>query len=135
MANNTTLDKFQQFIDKTEKNVIALDFDGVIHNHDKGFHDGTIYGNPIEGTKEALEILSRDYQLIIYSCKCNPNRPLINGKGGIELMWEWLEKWDLKNYISDIVVSKPNAICYIDDKGIRFESWEQILNKFNEKPN
>ena len=45
-------------------------------------------------------------------------------------MWEWLEKWNLKNYISDIVVSKPPAICYIDDKGIRFESWGQILSEF-----
>ena len=97
--DSTILDKFQQFIDKTEKNVIALDFDGVIHNHDKGFHDGTIYGNPIEGTKEALEILSHDYQLIIYSCKCNPNRPLIDGKNGIELIWEWLDKWGFKDYI------------------------------------
>jgi hypothetical protein len=127
---NTTLDKLQQFIGDTEKSVIALDFDGVIHNHDKGFHDGTIYGDPIEGTKEALENLSSNYKLVIYSCKCNPHRPLIDGKGGIELMWEWLEKWDLKNYISDIVVSKPPAICYIDDKGIRFESWGQILNEF-----
>ena len=36
-----------------ELNNIAIDFDGVIHTFDKGFHDGTCYGKPIKGTEEA----------------------------------------------------------------------------------
>jgi hypothetical protein len=37
--------KLNEFIEiiHNSKNVIALDFDGVIHNDSKGFFDGTIY--------------------------------------------------------------------------------------------
>ena len=37
---------------------IAIDFDGVIHNFDKGFHDGTCYGDPLPGSLEALKKIS-----------------------------------------------------------------------------
>ena len=35
---------------ETDKLNLAIDFDGVIHNMDKGFHDGTCYGEPILGS-------------------------------------------------------------------------------------
>ncbi len=44
---------------------IAIDFDGVIHTFDKGFHDGTCYGNPIEGSLEALREIAKEYNIII----------------------------------------------------------------------
>ena len=122
---------FIKYVSTSEK-TIALDFDGVIHNDTKGFHDGTIYGTPIEGTKDALIELSKSYKLVIYSCKSNPNRPLINNKTGTELIWEWLEQWDMKQYISDVVINKPNALLYIDDRGLKFESWNQIMRQINE---
>ena len=34
-------------------NNIAIDFDGVIHTFDKGWNDGTCYGDPIPGSIEA----------------------------------------------------------------------------------
>ena len=122
---------FIKYVSTSEK-TIALDFDGVIHNDIKGFHDGTIYGTPIEGTKDALIELSKSYKLVIYSCKSNPNRPLINNKTGTELIWEWFEQWDMKQYISDVVINKPNALLYIDDRGLKFESWNQIMRQINE---
>ena len=64
---------------------------------------------------------------MIYSCKANPNRPLVNGKTGVELMWEWLEEHNLKNYINDISYIKPNAKYYIDDKAIRFLNWQMVM--------
>ena len=122
---------FIKHVNASEK-TIALDFDGVIHNDTKGFYDGTIYGNPIEGTKDALVELAKSFKLVIYSCKSNPDRPLINGKTGTELIWEWLEQWNMKQYISDVVVNKPNALIYIDDKGLKFESWRQTMRQINE---
>lgn len=59
---------------------IAIDFDGVIHTFDKGFHDGTCYGEPIEGAIDAIKELSKDWNVIIFSAKCREDRPLIHGK-------------------------------------------------------
>ncbi len=107
---------------------LAIDFDGVIHKNSKGFHDGTIYDDPIPGTKEALEILSKKYTLVIFTCKTIAERPLVNGKTGTELIWEWLKKHDMDKYITEITGVKPIALFYIDDKAIKFANWEQTLN-------
>tara|TARA_Y100000593_G_C4302406_1_gene334048 strand:- start:827 stop:1213 length:387 start_codon:yes stop_codon:yes gene_type:complete len=110
---------------------LAIDFDGVIHKSSKSFHDGTIYDEPVDGVGEALKKLSKDYTLIIYTCKANPDRPLVNGKTGIELIWEWLEKYDFDGYIEDITYTKPNAKYYIDDKAVRFTNWDSVIGEIN----
>lgn len=120
------INDFIKYVKESQK-TIALDFDGVIHNDIKGFYDGTIYGKPIKGTKEALKKLSNKYRLVIYSCKSNPKRPLINNKNGTELIWEWLKHWEMEPFIDDIVVNKPNALYYIDDKAISFDNWGNVL--------
>jgi histidinol phosphatase-like enzyme len=125
-----SLENFTKKIEESKK-VVALDFDGVIHNDSKGFFDGTIYGNPIEGTEFALKYLSERYKLVIFSCKSNPERPLVENKTGTELIWEWLEHHNLKQYISYVVWGKPNALVYIDDKGLRFSNWSQTLYDLN----
>ena len=111
---------------------LAIYFDGVIHKSSKSFHDGTIYDDPVDGVEDALKKLSKDYILIIYTCKANPERPLVNGKTGIELIWEWLKKYNLNKYIEDITYIKPNAKYYIDDKGIRFTDWNQTIKEVYE---
>ena len=85
----------------------------------------------IENVKNSLEYLSKSYKLIVYSCKANPERPLINGKTGTELIWEWLEIHSLNQYIENVTYDKPNARYYIDDKGIRFNSWDDTLRIIN----
>ena len=119
------------FLAETEhnvNNVLCLDFDGVIHNDYLGFYDGTIYGNPIDGSIEAIIELSKKYKIVIYTCKANPNRPLVNDKTGTELIWEWLDSHNIKNCVSDVTYNKPTAIAYIDDKAIKFENWNQTFD-------
>ena len=106
---------------------LGIDFDGVIHSNDKGFYDGTIYGDPVEGTEEALKKLSDKYTLICYTAKAKPDRMLINGKTGTELVWEWLKKHKFDKYISKVTSEKPRAVAYIDDKAIRFSNWDHCL--------
>ena len=122
---------FKDFVVSAEKVTLALDFDGVIHKNSKGFHDGTIYDEPLPGALDGIKYLNKTlgYELVIYSCKSNPLRPLIGGKTGIELIWEWLEKHGIKKNIKDVTYIKPNAIAYIDNKGIRFNNWKDVLEK------
>jgi len=107
---------------------IGIDFDGVIHSCSKGFYDGTIYDDPVQGSYEALKQLSKKYTIVVYSAKAKPDRPLINGKTGIELIWEWLKKYRMDVFVKEVTAEKPRAVFYIDDKAIRFESsWDQAF--------
>ncbi len=114
---------------------IAIDFDGVIHKNSKGFFDGTVYDEPIKGAIEAIESLSKKYTIVVFTAKAKADRPLVDGKTGEQLVWEWLVKYKLDSYIKEVTSEKPRAVCYIDDKGIRFESWEKTLNILDEKYN
>jgi ribonucleotide monophosphatase NagD (HAD superfamily) len=116
---------------ESEKNNIAIDFDGVIHNFDKGYHDGTCYGDPIEGSLNSLKELSKTYNIIIFTAKAKPNRPLVNGKTGRELVSEWLEKYGVLDCVSEITSEKPRAMLYIDDNAYRFENWVDTIKFVN----
>jgi hypothetical protein len=115
-----------------ELNNIAIDFDGVIHSFDKGWHDGTCYGEPLPGSLEAIKTLSAKYNIIIFTAKAKKNRPLVNGKTGTQLVQEWLEKYDVMQYINEITSEKPRAKIYIDDNGYRFNSWKNTLRDVEE---
>ena len=106
---------------------IGVDFDGVIHKNSKGFYDGTIYDEPIEGSYEALEELSKKYTVIIFTAKAKPDRGLVNGKTGTELVWEWLKKYDMAKFVSKVTSEKPRAVAYIDDKAVEFRNWDNAL--------
>ena len=97
----------------------------MIHKNSKGFFDGTIYDEPLEGTRDSLERLSKDYNVIIFTCKSKSDRGLINGKTGTELVWEWLKKHDMDKFVTKVTAEKPRAVQYIDDKAIKFTSWEK----------
>lgn len=124
---------FLNHVNESEKSVLVIDFDNVIHNMTMGYHDGTIYGDPLEGTGSALETLSKSYKIIVYTCKANPRRPLVNGKTGVELINEWLSKKGFSKYIDHVTFGKPNAVAYIDDKAIEFTTWEKCLIDLREK--
>ena len=105
-----------------EKN-IAVDFDGVIHKNSKGYYDGTIYDEPMDGARTSLEKLSEEYDVVIFTAKAKPDRGLINGKTGTQLIWEWLKKHEMDEFVTKVTAEKPRAVAYIDDKAIKFESW------------
>ena len=110
-----------------EEQNLAIDFDGVIHKCSKGYHDGTIYDDPVPGALYALKELSKHYNVIVFTAKAKPDRPLVNGKTGAELVWEWLQKHDVAQYVSEVTSEKPRAKYYIDDKAMKFEYWGVTL--------
>ena len=98
--------------------VLALDFDGVIHKYSGGYKDGSIYDDPMEGAVEGITKLKEaGYELIIYT-----TRPNI----------EDIKKWLMKHIGFEIEIAdrKPKAMAYIDDRGIRFTNWKDVLNYF-----
>ena len=127
-----TVEQFNKLQKIENKKNIAIDFDGVIHKCSKGYHDGTDYDEPIEGSLEAIRRLhNQGFNIIIYSCKSRSDRPSVNGINGTHMIWNWLDKHGVKHLISDVVSEKPRAICFIDDKGIRFTNWEDTFFQLN----
>ena len=116
-----------------EKVNIGIDFDGVIHKCSKGYYDGTIYDDPIDGASEALLRISEKYTIIMYTAKAKPDRGLVNGKTGVELVWEWLEKHNMSQFVAKVTAEKPRAVCYIDDKGVEFSDWSSCFKRLEEK--
>jgi hypothetical protein len=106
---------------------IAVDFDGVIHDDNLGYHDGTCYGKPIEGSLEGIAELSKTYRVIVFTAKAKPSRPLVNGKTGKELVEEWLRENGYSPFIHEVTAEKPRACLYIDDNAYRFESWGKTM--------
>ena len=111
---------------------VGVDFDKVIHKCSKGYHDGTIYDEPVAGAFEALQKLSESYVVIVYTCKAKPDRGLVNGKTGTELVWEWLKEHNMAQFVSKVTAEKPRARFYIDDKAIRFTDWESTFDIIEE---
>lgn len=83
----------------------------------------------MEGIENALKILSERFKIIIFTCKATKIRPLVNNKTGVELIWEWLSKYNLHGYVHDITIEKPQAKYYIDDKAIKFVNWDSCLKE------
>lgn len=119
---------YKKLVANEEVTQIGIDFDGVIHRNSLGYHDGTIYDPPNEGTKDALDDLSKRYEIVVYTCKAKPDRELVNGMTGTQLIWEWLKKHELDVYVKEVTSEKPRAAFYIDDKAYRFSDWTSMMN-------
>ena len=123
--------RVHSFPDETYQ--IGIDFDGVIHANSKGFYDGSVYDDPIPGARSALEALSKKFVIVVYSAKARQDRMLIDGKTGTELIWAWLKKYEMDQYVKEVTSEKPRAVFYIDDKAVRFngiwdDTFEQLKN-------
>ncbi len=97
------------------KPTVCLDFDGVIHSYTSGWEGATIISDPpVDGIYEALAAIHDDYYTIICSSRCS----LCGGKEAIK---DWLEKYNLDQYIDEIAAIKPAAVVYVDDRGLTFD--------------
>jgi hypothetical protein len=121
MSRYLPLSGVTRFLQMASKKTICLDFDGCIHKYSKGFHDGTVYDEPMEGAFEAIRKLqNKDYEVVILTA-----RPVAQ-------VGQWFLKHWKREYgvIPRITNTKPVAIAYVDDKAIRFVSWVDVLNYF-----
>jgi len=108
------------------KKTIAFDFDGVVHKYSKGWQDGKIYDEPVEGALEGLvELYNKGYKIAIFT-----TREDTSSVG--RWIWKYYKKLfqDQEMIEFEVTNKKPIAIAYVDDRGIRFTNWKDILNYF-----
>lgn len=110
------------------RKTIGVDFDGVIHDYEEGWRDGSIYGELIPGAREALTSLMKSNSVFVFTARdalqvtewlFARGFPAVTGK----LQGKF---WDGKNTLLVTNIKYP-AVAYIDDRGIRFENWDQAL--------
>jgi hypothetical protein len=109
---------------------IGVDFDGVIHGYSRGWQDGSIYDPPVPGAFDALRDLMATFAVFIFTARTD-----------LEDVAGWVERgsgircvpddgtigfWGARDRIL-VTSRKVAATAYIDDRGIRFESWPQAL--------
>lgn len=109
---------------------VSLDFDGVIHRYSKGWQDGTIYDPPITASFEMMRLLMIRHPLVISTVR------------DIDQVAEWLTEhggftcvadnghrfWNMLGVVL-VTNMKIAAHAYVDDRGVRFQSWAQTMNK------
>ncbi len=122
---------------KIDNPVIAVDFDGVIHEYKDGWRlslDGDL---PVEGAFDGLQALYDDgWRIIIFTARLtNTVGELVPER--VAAVYRWIDSHRETHHtfeIYDITNVKPiNARVLLDDNAIRFVNWKQALADI-EKP-
>ncbi|MFJ9374448.1 hypothetical protein [Streptomyces sp. NPDC101455] len=123
---------------------VAVDFDGVLHSYDKGWHDGTIYGDWKPGAVVALSQLMQKYAVAVHTTRNARQvaRWIERTSGyGIECTTRMPRTWygrrkPFWNTQGLLLVTnwKPAAIAYIDDRAVHFTNWSDALTAVGIEP-
>jgi hypothetical protein len=116
-----------------DRKPISIDFDYPIHAFSRGYCQVDIYDEPTPGAHEALKALLRDYAVHILSARdakeivkwCRVKFPDIE----FALIPPDAPYWQTKDVVGVTNIKLP-AIAYIDDRGIRFTNWADIMKYF-----
>lgn len=108
--------------------------DGTIcknKNKDQDYYD-------VEPTENCVKILqnlkSKGYYIVIHTAR--GMRTFNNNHGKViaehsKKLTEWLKKWEIP--FDELLFGKPHVDYFIDDKGYRFDNWDNVYNFLTEK--
>ena len=109
---------------------IMIDLDATIHKYSKGYQDGTIYDEPFDGAKEAIDWLKgMGFEIVIFTTRASKENS--EEMGGDHLK----EIKNVENYLTDhgiyfdrITSEKLGARFYIDNKAITITNgdWDSV---------
>jgi hypothetical protein len=116
---------------------ISVDFDGVIHTYEKGWQDGSIYGEFVDGAVAALTGLMHDHAVVIHTVRKPKQvaRWLEEKSGhGLECTTRVPRSgfWNTKGVLL-VTQRKIPSFAYIDDRAITFRKWSQALTALSMK--
>lgn len=106
-----------------KQKVIAVDFDGVIHDFKNRLEERRM-GAPIVNTQEALTVLKgRGYEIVVFT--------VWGDEKGQKTISDFMQYYNLP--FDRITNIKPQADFYIDDKAIKFIDWTSALKEVHEE--
>lgn len=97
---------------------LAIDFDRTLADTDH-VPPGRKLGPPLPGAKDALVYFrERGDKIIVHTVRASDPR-------SIKVVKDWLDYFEIPyDHITNV---KEPANFYIDDRGLRFHSWDQAL--------
>lgn len=123
---------------------ISIDFDGVIHTYDKGWQDGSIYGDFVPDAMPAIETLIDRDAVFVHTTR-NPRQVArwIERTSGyciecttwVPRTWYGRRKpfWNTRGLLL-VTNWKLAANVYIDDRAHHFEAWPKTMVALGEPP-
>ena len=116
---------------------LCLDFDGVIHSYERGWQDGAIYGNVVDGFWKWCETARKYFWLVIYSSRSSDPDQLFHMEHWLRLHvpsnWQctnrpkkmgeclrFLDAGRAEILTFEFTAEKPAAFLTIDDRAIQF---------------
>lgn len=112
---------------------VGVDFDGVIHRYSRGWADGTIYDEPVDGAFAALRGIMAQHALFVFTTRDAEQVAVWLRGHGFTTVTDASDVaqlsptfWDARGIIL-VTNRKLAAIAYIDDRAIRFTAWDQAL--------
>jgi len=123
---------------------VAVDFDGVIHAYSKGWHDGTIYDEPMPGAIEGIKKLQERFAVFVFTSRdpgsvarwlCREGVMAVEDSAveafrgddpgeGKRPVYE-VQFWDSQELVL-VTNRKLPAVVYIDDRAVPFTTWDQL---------
>lgn len=116
---------------------IAIDFDGVLHSYERGWADGSIYGDFLPGAMPALETLMERDAVFVHTTR-NPKQVArwiertswhhIDCTTRLPRTWYGRRKpfWNTRGLLL-VTDRKLAATVYIDDRAHRFDDWASTM--------
>ena len=102
------------------KQTVVFDFDGVIHSYKSGWRGANIIPDPpVPGIGKAItDIREAGYEVVVVSTRCTEPA----GYGAVRA---WLMDNGIE--VDAVLMEKPPAIAYIDDRAICFDGHPEKL--------
>jgi len=114
---------------------IAVDFDGVLHAYSRGWHNGSIYDEPLPGAIDAVRELMTQCAVDVHTTRdAGPVVAWLTGLG-LDALGEaearangWAgEFWTDQSWLL-VTSRKLPAVAYLDDRAVRFHAWPRALD-------